>query len=406
MLRAKFLGLFLLLVIVPLGCTPTSVVSREGVPSVRVQILNNQQQVTLTASTAPTVSEAGQRVPRALGIAPGQQVPITLAPDGWRIGGTRFGSGELTVMPQVVGSVAINGLAYRGNYRFVPTSGDRFDVINDVDVDSYLMGVVSKELLPDWAPEAYKAQAIVARTYALYEVSTARRGHFDLFPDERSQVYGGFSAETEKSRQGVLQTAGIVVAYGPAGQEKIFKAYFSSCCGGTGQSAYHAFGEADIPPLRAKHVGTLCSASSRFNWGPIEISRDELTRRMRAWGANANHPLKNITSIAKVDIAPGGMRGDRPVRFMVTDAKGQQYSLSGEEFRWACNADAKGGPKLNSSFVKPAVEGNSVRFTDGHGWGHGVGMCQWCAQAWAIQGQRHEAIVRASYPGAVLVRAY
>ena len=93
----------------------------------------------------------------------------------------------------------------------------------------------------------------------------------------------------------------------------------------------------------------------------------------------------------------------RPVRFLVTDVKGNRYALSGEEFRWSVNA---GGVVLNSSFVKPVNEGDSVQFVEGHGWGHGVGMCQWCAQTYAEHGVAHEDIVLKSFPGAELKRAY
>jgi stage II sporulation protein D len=246
----------------------------------------------------------------------------------------------------------------------------------------------------------------VARTYALYEARTAGIGrHYDVTDDTRSQVYGGIASETPKSRDAVLHTEGIVVAYGPRGNERIFKAYFSSCCGGVGQSAADAFGDPDIPPLREKRAGNLCNASPRFNWGPVVISKDELTRRIRAWGARRNRPEKDMGTVRSIDIAAVNTY-QRPVRFYVTDSRGLRYSLSGEELRWACNADANGGPILYSSFVRPVTQGDSIHFVEGHGWGHGVGMCQWCAQSLATRGVRHEDIVRYSYPGAVLVRAY
>jgi SpoIID/LytB domain protein len=90
----------------------------------------------------------------------------------------------------------------------------------------------------------------------------------------------------------------------------------------------------------------------------------------------------------------------------MTDARGVRYSVSGEELRTACNTNPNGGPTLMSSFFHPNIAGDSIQFADGHGWGHAVGMCQWCAQAMALRGMPHEQIVRFSYPGAVLVRAY
>jgi SpoIID/LytB domain protein len=164
-------------------------------------------------------------------------------------------------------------------------------------------------------------------------------------------------------------------------------------------------GDADIPPLREKFVGNLCNASDKFNWAPVVISKDELTRRIRAWGARRGRPEKNMATLARIDIQQVNRYG-RPVRFVLTDSRGARYSLSGEETRWACNADADGGPILLSSFFKPVNEPNAIRFVDGHGFGHGVGLCQWCTEALADRGMAHEDIVRHAYPGAVLVRAY
>ena len=129
-----------------------------------------------------------------------------------------LGSGELTILPAAEGLVSINKLPYRGRYRLVPLSGSKFDVVNDVDIESYLCGVLPKELLPNWHEETYRAQAIVARTYALYEKQTAPPDRYwDVYADQRSQRYGGLSAESDKSRDAVNQTAGIVLAYAPAG---------------------------------------------------------------------------------------------------------------------------------------------------------------------------------------------
>ena len=72
-------------------------------------------------------------------------------------------NGELIIKPAADGSVLVNGRSYRGQFRLVPTSGDKFDLVNELDVDSYLKGVLACELLSQWEAEAYKAQAMAAR---------------------------------------------------------------------------------------------------------------------------------------------------------------------------------------------------------------------------------------------------
>ncbi len=378
---------------------------------VRVRLFQDRTQLQLSSTTTATVRASADSASRLLSFPRGISVPVSLIAGGWRIGSVQLGTGQLTITPTAPGGVYVDGQAYRGRYRLTPTGPGRFDVINDVDIDGYLKGVIAKEMLWNWDLEAYKAQAIVARTYALYEARTAgsSRG-WDLYPDQRSQVYGGIAAESAKSRQAVDATAGIVVAHGSAGHERIFKAYFSSCCGGITQSAADAFGDAWIAPLSDQNNQSLCSASPRFNWGPVVVAKEELTRRFRLWGARRGDPGRprpeaNMAALSRIDLQFLNRFG-RPTRFLITDVRGNRYSLSGEELRTAVNTDAAAGTTLFSSFCKTINDPDQVRFVEGHGHGHGAGMCQWCAQRRAEQGMRHEDIVLAAYPKSRLVRAY
>ena len=238
----------------------------------------------------------------------------------------------------------------------------------------------------------------------------ARHGrHWDVYPDQRSQVYGGCDDETDKSRAAVDQTAGIVVAFGPSGRERIFKTYFSACCGGVTQSAADAFNEPYKVPLSDQNLHGLCSAADNYSWGPVEISKAELTRRLREFGKRRMRGEKDMAMVSSLEIQLVN-RFDRPIRFAVTDANSARYSLTSEELRVAVNSGTtKEQPaRLLSSFVKVICDPGSdvVRFVEGHGNGHGVGMCQWCSEIRSEAGMGHEDIVLSSYPRAKLVRAY
>jgi len=404
---AALWGLSILLILAPAGCRQNPSTTSSGGPLVRVCLMQNVDRVDVTSSAPVVAKSANESDSRKLNFPAGTAVPVALAPEGWHVGNVVMGGGELLIKPAQDGAVSVNGKPYRGEYRLVPVSADRFDVVNDVPMEGYLKGVLPGELPRSWHPEAYKAQAITARTYALFEMKTRNAGkHFDVFDDTRSQVYGGMGVETAKSREGADDTAGIVVAYGAPGKApKIFKAYFSSCCGGVGQSVTDAFNEEGTPVMVEQSVGGLCNASPKYNWPPVVISKTELTRRVRSWGAKRGRAEKDMANIERLDVSHINQYG-RPVRFIITDARGNRFSLSGEETRWACNADANGGPTLLSSFFKPVNEPDAVRFTDGHGFGHGVGLCQWCTEARAEQGMRHEDIVRLAYPRSILVAAY
>jgi stage II sporulation protein D len=401
-----------------LGCSNQNdvTVAPSSVRRVRVRLVQDQTQVMLGASANPMVSTASAPTPRGLHFLDRSGAAVTLSPAGWNIGSVSFGIGDLVIQPATEGSLSVNGQFYRGSLRLVALSADHFDVINEnLDVEGYLKGVLPRELYPHWSLETYRAQAIVARTYALYEVQTAGRNRYwDLYPDQRSQVYGGVGAETAISRQAVDDTAGIVLAYGPADRETIFKAYFSSCCGGVTQAASDAFGDPPLAPLSEQNVGPVCNACTKFNWNPVELKKDELTRRFHTWArrkAEQEGKARAEESMAAIDRVEIILlnRFGRPSRFRVTDVANKQYVLFSEEFRSAANSvDSAGEPTLSSSFLKIDSRPGSdvVRFVEGHGYGHGVGLCQWCAQARAERGMRHEDILAAAYPRARLVRAY
>lgn len=380
--------------------------SPQGQPVMRVRLIGAAEQITLAAANAPTIKLSSESAGRKLSWPAGASVPLTLTANGWRLGSVHLGGGELQMIQPADGAVTINGQAYRGHFRFVPVSATQFDVVNDVGMDAYLMGVVAKEMFASWKEEAYCAQAIAARTYAYYEARTSPAGrHWDVLPDERSQVYGGIGGESAKSRWAVERTAGVVLAAGSAGNERIFKAYFSSCCGGITQSSKDAFRDPYQEVLSERNHGTTCNRSTKFSWGPIVVSKEELTRRFRQWGLRRDRAEKDMATVATIEIRQLNRLG-RPINYVITDVRTNKYSLSAEEMRTAINTEGAPGTTVWSGFFKPVNDSTVIRFVDGHGYGHGVGMCQWCAQARAEAGMRHEDILALAYPTAKLVRAY
>jgi stage II sporulation protein D len=397
--------------VVPAGCAGPRRPSTDDAPLIRVRLAAGADEVRLGAAAPVVVQTAGDPTGRKLSFPDGPDagVPVTLEANQWRIGNVTLPAGELRIAPDAVPGAAplsVNGSPYRGAFRLVPQGPGRFDVVNDLDIETYLASVLPAELFADWNPETYKAQAVVARTYALYEARSQGQGrHWDVWGDIRSQAYGGARRETAKSTEAVDATRGLVVAYGPSGAEKIFKTYFSACCGGIGQNVTDAFAGEYMPPLGERDVGQLCSIGPRFNWAPITIDKVELTRRIRGWGASRNHPVQRMGMLDRIDVEYVNRLG-RPVRFVLTDASGQRYSLGSEETRWACNYDRGQGPQLYSSFFTPVNRVSEIVFGEGRGHGHGVGLCQWCAEALARGGVPAEEIVRFSFPRAVIVKAY
>lgn len=116
---------------------------------------------------------------------------------------------------------------YRG-YFLAYNTGNGIILINDVDIESYIRGVVPSEMPARWNPEALKAQAIASRSYAIANLGKRSKYGFDLKDTTEDQVYKGASAETVKTNELVQATRGQVLVYG----NKVIPAYYHSSSGG------------------------------------------------------------------------------------------------------------------------------------------------------------------------------
>ncbi len=306
--------------------------------------------------------------------------------------------------------LTFNNAPFPGQFTLVANGPASFDIINALPIEAYLPGVLERELYPKWHRQAYEAQAIAARSYAIAHLPLSRDKAFDLESSVASQAYGG-TARNATAIAAVSATRGRVLTW----HGQVIPAYYSSNAGGVGQDAVVAIkGGPDIPPLRGTTHGGWAAASPRFTWGPIVRDRADLARRLAAWGRANKHPVAGLQSIADLAITQRNSVG-RPTRFTVTDATGQRYDLGPEQFRFAANFAAPAPGKstvplpealtLYSSFVELRSDAQRIIIT-GRGHGHGVGLDQWAAQGMATQGHNHAAILAFFYPGATITQAY
>src|SRR5436190_2701125 len=184
---------------------------------------------------------------------------------------------------------------YRGSMQ-VDVVGGKLRAINVVGLEQYLYGVVPSEMPFSWAPEALKAQAVVARSYAL---ATRRSGAFDLYPDTRSQVYLGVEHEKSSTTAAVDATAGQVVLY----EGQVAKTFFFSTSGGRTASAEDVWGE-PVPYL-VSVPDPYDSISPHHTWGPVAFTGAALAKRLKMKGRimdvqselNSSGRVKTITVV-------------------------------------------------------------------------------------------------------------
>ncbi len=303
----------------------------------------------------------------------------------------------------------IRAWLYRGKIKILRLADGKFIALNILPMEDYLAGVLSRELYRSWLPATYRAQAIAARTYALYQIETFGLTHpWDVTGTQSSQVYGGKQAETRVAWQAVRATRGLVMYGESHGRTGIFCAYFSACNGGASQSAQAAWGDHAVDTLQGRVFGDLDANCPEFNWPVKTYTLAQITGAIQHWGL-INHLdyLSELGPLAAVRITRRDTLTGRPMVITVTDINGHVGKLRAEEFRLALLFDPD--PTVHappSSFFDIQSQGQFIRLTHGHGDGHGVGLSQWGAQALARQGSTARYILDVYYPGNTLHRLW
>jgi SpoIID/LytB domain protein len=178
--------------------------------------------------------------------------------------------GPLTFLPGR--SALVLDKPYRGQLVIKAAAGG-LRVVNSVGVEQYLYGVVPLEIGYAGPAEALKAQAIAARTYV---ISSRGSGDFDVYPDTRSQVYGGAAAEKSATNEAVDTTAGQVLTY----KGKPIRAYYSASSGGRTAAVQDAWPDSKPIPYLVSVDDPYDDVCSVHSWGPYVYSSRGLARKL------------------------------------------------------------------------------------------------------------------------------
>jgi stage II sporulation protein D len=319
---------------------------------------------------------------------------------------------SLRIIPAAAGGLTIGGRQYRGEALVIARSGGRVTALNVLDMESYLLGVVRREIgnLPPNLIEATKAQAVAARTYAVGNMGGRQAHGFDFYATVMDQVYGGVQDEDSVVSRAVRETHGEIVNHNGTP----ILAYYSSTCGGETANIEHSWPtRAPLPYLRGvsdRIPGTdryYCDTSNRFTW-TTRWTREQL---LAVLGETLrSHTGGRVTSVSRIDNVQ--LAGQNPSnRSSVTlTADGTQYTLRADSLRWVLRPQP--GPAiLNSSrlsAVEATTDAGGVRELEirGGGWGHAIGMCQVGAINRARMGQTYAEILRAYYTGVQIQKLY
>jgi stage II sporulation protein D len=253
-------------------------------------------------------------------------------------------------------------------------------VINHVDLEEYVKGVVPSEVNSAWHPEMLKAQAVAARTYALYQQMLGASREYDVAASIQDQVYRGRHGVDARVEQAVESTRGQVVTHKGA---PIYAA-FSSTAAGLTEDAVVVWSK-DLPYLK----GVECPfdiESPYYQW-KASFKLETLEKNLRQLGF-AVGTIATLTPLTQ-------SRAGRVATLRILHSKGELI-LRGEDLR-----KAVGYTVIPSTQFTIDSIGDEVVLS-GYGAGHAVGLCQWGAKELAQLGYSYSSILRYYYPGTEL----
>ncbi len=279
---------------------------------------------------------------------------------------------KIQKLGSVRGDLLVMGTHYTGNID-VWKGDNSIYIINELPIEDYVKDVVAAEVRPDWEMEALKAQAVISRTYALYQKSMNGSSIYHIASSVIDQVYKGNNRDA-RVEYAVEETKGEILTF----DNRPIEAFFHSTCGGKTENPEEVFGKS-YPYL--KSVESPCDLSPYSEW-ERNIQLTEIEKALNLPGIN-ELSTKSYTSTGRVKEIE-----------IITDSG--HTTINSTDLR-----KLLGWKNLPSTNFRISRVGDSLIFK-GKGYGHGVGLCQWGALQMARDGKNYKEILSFYYPGTVI----
>ncbi|SHK23959.1 SpoIID/LytB domain-containing protein [Paramaledivibacter caminithermalis] len=328
--------------------------------------------------------------------------------------------------------ISLDGKRYRGEFIIRRFKDSDMTVINYLSLESYLYGVLPKEMSGDWPMEALKAQAVAARSYAISSIHKHEEFGFNLCSTTNCQVYGGYDAERPRSNRAVDETFGEVLTY----DGKIISPFYHSSSGGYTEDSENVW-SIELPYIRAVKDDFSLGAPNCY-W-------------TKSYTAQEIKDILNSAGLVIGDIkeihTEGYTEGGRILSLKISDGtreidlakaktrsifgpkviKSMNFSISTDVDYYVISADmeniirrpmssmiilsADRSEKTSSDKKYRIFDGDDYITSsgvptkyifNGTGYGHGLGMSQWGAKKMAELGYTYEDILKHYYTGIMI----
>lgn len=360
--------------------------------------------------------------------------------------------------------IKIDGRPYRGTMGFNIIEGSKLISINYVQLEDYLYGVVPNEIAASWGMESLKAQAVAARTYAVYNIRPNSSYGYDLEDNQNSQVYWGYSYEKPSTNQAVDETKGEMIYY----DDELIQAFYHSTSGGSTENSENVW-TAALPYARGVEDEYSDKSGSPYNQWVKTYAKEEIIKKLNADGNSVTDlygiQIKEVSENNRVmecifltdngeisykkenarlllglmsswftiengsvfyfadensidTESTGDSQGVVPSRGIldnITDEDEEEETsgtkvLSSGSVLGKYAVSSTGNKKISqqklafiSSEGVKIVDTNSTQYSfDGRGWGHGIGMSQYGAKEMAAEGFKYDEILKHYYTGVTI----
>jgi stage II sporulation protein D len=371
-------------------------------------------------------------------------------------------SGPIEIIPMRNTKIIVmyNGqkYRYRGNIEIsIDKEHRKLNVLNIIGIEEYLYGVLKKEISPSWPSEALKAQAVAARTFAIFNMNKYIDKGYNICASTNSQAYGGVNHEDPLTNKAVDETRGIIMVY----KGEPINAVYHSDSGGYTEDSENVWGSF-LPYLRSVKSTFEEKVSPPHHTWSYSINEKDLTEKLQKQG----HKINSIISIEPVKKSETG----RASELVFTADNNKVINMKTNDFRSLIGVDL-----IRSTFFNVEViwkESNITENTEdkkeikdkeeqkepikeileqkkdwtikellelmkknkeereeekeeevlkveivklktpltfifsGSGNGHGVGMSQWGAYGMTFQGSRYQDILKYYYQGIDIIKKY
>ena len=292
--------------------------------------------------------------------------------------GTLIPDKPIIVQPVGDTQLEISKISYTGTLYVLPNK-TTFNIVEYTPLENYLYGVLPYEMHPTWALEALKAQAVAARTYTLKSIEKKADEPFDLYADVRSQMYKGSVNVYPSVKKAVDQTRGQVLAY----QGELFFTYYHGNCGG-------GTDHVEIWNQKAPHIKPLSGAACKFDSHSKSYNFSQDIAKSTVEKFTKSQGLKGTLKSVKVAKKTGTGRASH----LTLKTSGGSKTVLCSSFRAATG--------IRSCKLTKISIGTTKAHFEGHGYGHGIGMCQDGAHGMAKQNYNYKQILKQYYPGSTL----